>query len=118
MTPTPSLISAGDSLPALRSLLAVSLQGSLPIEEEFILQQFDLDYHTRRSCAVLPAMRAPKRSVPSQLQEADLCHKPDRERRLQRAQVTAGKQAENPRKLNYVKALRVLDVWLSGALAF
>nr|XP_048281854.1 protein FAM47E [Myodes glareolus] len=60
--------------------------GSSPIEEEFILQQFDLDYHTRRSCAVLPAMRAPKRSVPSQLQEAGLCHKPDRERRLRRAQ--------------------------------
>ncbi|XP_038198358.1 protein FAM47E [Arvicola amphibius] len=37
--------------------------GSSPVEEEFILQQFDLDYHTRRSCAVLPAMRAEKLRV-------------------------------------------------------
>ncbi|XP_041527488.1 protein FAM47E [Microtus oregoni] len=60
--------------------------GSSPLEEEFILQQFDLDYHTRRCCAVLPATRAEKRSVLSQLQEAELCHKPDHERRLWRAQ--------------------------------
>lgn len=105
-------------LPALLSCLAVSLQGSSPLEEELIQQQFDLDYHTRRSCAVLPAMRAEKHSVPSQLQEADLCLKPDHERRLRRAQVTAGKQAHNLRKLSYVKALRALEVWLSGALAF
>ncbi|CAO2639321.1 Protein FAM47E [Lemmus lemmus] len=31
--------------------------GSSPVEEEVILQQFDLDYHTRRSCAGLPARR-------------------------------------------------------------
>ena len=105
-------------LPALCSRLATSLQGSSPLEEELILQQFDLDCHTRGSCAVLPAMRAEKRSVLSQLQEAELCHKPDRERRLRRAQVTTGKQAENLRKLSYIKALRALEVWLSGALAF
>ncbi|KAH0507108.1 Protein FAM47E [Microtus ochrogaster] len=64
-----------------------SSPGSSPLEEEFILQQFDLDYHTRRCCAVLPATRAEKRSVLSQLQEAELCHKPDHERRLRRAQV-------------------------------
>ncbi|XP_050006223.1 protein FAM47E [Alexandromys fortis] len=60
--------------------------GSSPLEEELILQQFDLDCHTRGGCAVLPARRAEKRSVLSQLQEAELCHKPDRERRLRRAQ--------------------------------
>lgn len=67
---------------------------------------------------MLPARRAEKRSVLSQLQEAELGHKPDRERRLRRAQVTTGKQAENLRELSYVKALRALEVWLSGALAF
>lgn len=96
----------------------MSLQGSSPLEEELIVQQFDLDYHTRRSCAVFPATRAEKRLVSSQLQEAELCHKPDRERRLWRTQVTAGKQAENLRKMSYVKALHALEVWLSGALAF
>ncbi|XP_036056934.1 protein FAM47E isoform X2 [Onychomys torridus] len=31
--------------------------GSSPIDEEFILQQFDIDYQTRRSCDALPVMR-------------------------------------------------------------
>ncbi|XP_076402748.1 protein FAM47E isoform X3 [Peromyscus maniculatus bairdii] len=31
--------------------------GSSPIDEEFILQQFDINYQTRRSCDALPAMR-------------------------------------------------------------
>ncbi|XP_059130664.1 protein FAM47E isoform X2 [Peromyscus eremicus] len=31
--------------------------GSSPIDEEFILQQFDIDYQTRHSCDALPAMR-------------------------------------------------------------
>ncbi|XP_028737759.1 protein FAM47E [Peromyscus leucopus] len=31
--------------------------GSSPIDEEFILQQFDIDYQTRHSCDALPEMR-------------------------------------------------------------
>ncbi|XP_054995997.1 protein FAM47E [Sorex araneus] len=76
--------------------------GSLSIDEEFILKQFDVDYRNETSSDVLQVMKrnqvplVPKKSGRlNKMQESGLCQKPDREQKLQTPQ--------NPCKPKWVK---------------
>ncbi|XP_006143025.1 protein FAM47E isoform X2 [Tupaia chinensis] len=80
----------------------VTTIGSADIGEDFILQQFDVDYHSKPSCDVLPATRL--NQVPPEmrhsvglndLQGPTFFQKLDHERKVQKPQ--------NPDKPKYVK---------------
>jgi hypothetical protein len=105
---------------ALNSCNVIFFQGSLDIDEEFILEQFNTDCQNKPNSDVLHVLRLNqvplelKKNVQlSKLQEAEFFQKPDHERKFQKPQVIAeGEQNEKSKKIKVYKVTFIISYYI------